>query len=133
MQRLQADGVTAPLPPLPVAGAHLVAHLFEVGPTGSTGMGAGPVQWTELQAWQEQIGVALHPWEARTLRRLSMDYAAEAHRASSPTAAPPWAQRTTEEQRRSVADRIRKQMAAERLAAEHSAAAETAARRTARR
>lgn len=82
-----------PMPPTG-AGRYLVDHLLEVGPTTSTGMGAGALTWAELQAWQRQIGIELHPWELRMVRRLSRDFAVEAHRATAPDAAPPWREET---------------------------------------
>lgn len=120
IKRLQADGIAPQMPPLPEEGAYLVRALFEVGPMSAVGMGA--LSWPELQAWQDQVGTPLQPWEARTLRRLSVDYAAERAAAESATALPPFAAPTTEQQREAVARRIKLQAAAERMAAEHSAA-----------
>lgn len=79
-----------PMPPLPDGGRYLLDYLLEVGPATGTGMGAVPVSYQELQAWQEQTGLALWPWEVQTLRRLSREYVSETHAAASPAAKAPW-------------------------------------------
>jgi hypothetical protein len=72
-------------------------------------MGVGPITWGELQAWQVQTGVDLQPWEARTVHRLSRDFAGETRRAEDPAAAAPMRPVMTEDRRASVADKIRQQ------------------------
>lgn len=88
VERYKKDG-GPPMPPLE-DGEHLVDYLLEVGPVQPTGMGSVPLTFGELQAWQQQVGLDLQPWEVSMLRRLSRDYVAEAHRASSPAAKAPW-------------------------------------------
>lgn len=105
LARMQADGVEPSLPPASAA-QYLVGYLFEVGPLSSSGMGAAAVSWVELQAWQQQVGVELSAWEARTLRRLSAEFAAESRRAEEWGVPSPVAVATTEQQRASVAKRI---------------------------
>ena len=83
------NGITPRLPPVG-HGAHLLRYLNEVGPVMGTGMGAVPLTYAELRAWQDRTGLELQPWEVLTLRRLSKDYAAESARAGSPAAKPPW-------------------------------------------
>ena len=78
------------MPPLDKEVRHLVDYLLEVGPAMGTGMGEVPVSHLELQAWQQQVGIDLQPWEVRTLRRLSRDWVVESHKASSPSATAPW-------------------------------------------
>jgi hypothetical protein len=77
------------MPPLE-CGAYLIAYLFEVGPVMSGGMGPVPLTHGELRCWQDNIGLQLQPWEARFLRRLSREYAAEMHRAEKADAPAPW-------------------------------------------
>lgn len=74
----------------PVDAEYLLAYLFELGPTMAAGMGAGPITQQELAAWQVNTGIALTPWEARTLRRLSLDYLAAMRDAESPDCPAPW-------------------------------------------
>lgn len=123
MQRLMAEGVDLPLPAIPGEGAYLVAHLLEVGPVSASAAGSSPVSWTDLQAWQQQIGVELQPWETRMLRSLSTAYAAELRRAEAHDALSPMAAEvTSNEQRESVARRVgiefRAMAAAQRARAE---------------
>jgi len=77
------------MPPLE-QGAYLVGYLLDVGPTVAAGMGAGPITSKDLIAWQQETGVNLQPWEAKTLRRLSGEYLSESHRAEKLGCAPPW-------------------------------------------
>lgn len=128
LRAMQRDGIEPDLPEVG-PGAYLLGHLFEVGPVSTAGMGVGPITWGELQAWQVQTGIELQPWEARTVHRLSRDFAAETRRAEDPAAAAPMRPLMTEDRRAAVADKLRQQYAALRMAAQHD---EQAKRRTPR-
>jgi hypothetical protein len=99
-------GLSVELPPI-TAGSHLVGYLWEVGPNMAAGMGAAPVSWTELQAWQDQAGHRLSPWEVRTLRALSAAYVSESHRASKAGCLPPWTSDIEQKEREVVSRHIR--------------------------
>jgi hypothetical protein len=71
-------------------GEYIVGFLYEVGPAASGGMGMIPVDHREIESFQNNTGVELDAWQARMLRQLSREYVAEAHRATSRTAMPPW-------------------------------------------
>lgn len=73
------------MPPLD-AGAHLVDHLFSIGPA----MGEGPVTFQEIAAWQALTGHVLQGWEADALRRLSAAWLAEYQAADDPARPPPY-------------------------------------------
>jgi len=78
-------------PPMPPNQApHIVDHLIEMGLTEAAEMGAGPLSWREIAAWQENTCVQLEPWEARLIRHLSKAYLAEGRRAESENCPPPW-------------------------------------------
>lgn len=77
------------MPPVE-CGEHLLEILWEIGPAMAAGAGSGPLTHEELRAWQGNTGVELQPWEARFLRRLSLDYLGELHRASKADCPPPW-------------------------------------------
>ena len=68
---------------------YIMQALFSAGPVCATGMGSGPLTWQELHAWNEATQSGLSAWELETVRQLSQSYAAEAHRAREPNAAPP--------------------------------------------
>lgn len=75
----EAGGVPSiPEAPLP----YLVAFLFDVGPVLPGAMGPVALTHSELRAWQTNTGVDLSPWEAKTLRALSAEYAAESQAAT---------------------------------------------------
>lgn len=68
---------------------YLIGYLFEVGPVLAAGMGTAPISHVEIAAWQANVGLALDPWEASFLRRLSVAYAvqqgaSEAHDCPAP-------------------------------------------------
>ena len=88
-ERIERDGGEIEMPPFD-EGEYLIAYLYELGPTVAAGMGAGPVTFAEMAAWQDARGFELEPWEARLLRRLSVDYLAESHRATRRDCQPPW-------------------------------------------
>ena len=88
-ERIERDGGEIEMPPFD-EGEYLIGYLYELGPTVAAGMGAGPVTFAEMAAWQAARGFELEPWEARMLRRLSVDYLAESHRATKPDCPPPY-------------------------------------------
>lgn len=77
------------MPPVE-GGGYLLGYLWEIGPTIAAGMGAGPITHQELRAWQDNTGVVLQPWEARFLRRLSLEYLSAAHKAEKGHCPAPW-------------------------------------------
>lgn len=72
-------GETPLFPPNPAQ--YLTGWLFDIGPTVAGAMGEAPFGYQDLAAWQAISGVELMPWEARTLRRLSLAYLSERQRA----------------------------------------------------
>lgn len=77
---LEDRGGAIEMPAL-TCGDYLVNFLYEVGPTMAAGMGAGPLTYSEIEAWQRANGVELLPWESALMRRLSCEYASESHAA----------------------------------------------------
>ena len=79
-------------PPLPnIDGMmHVLGYLFEIGPVMTGAMGPAPITHTEIDAWQANTGVDLAAWEARVMRRLSIEYIGEMQRAEKPDCPPPW-------------------------------------------
>lgn len=96
IQRYTDDGIEPPLPEL-YAAAHLVQHLFDVGPVAVGGMGPAPLTFAEITAWQAACGVPLRPWEAQTLRAMSVAYVGQSVDAEAPDAPPPYIQRPSEQ------------------------------------
>jgi len=88
-QRITEAGGHPEMPPTGPE-SHLLGILFDVGPVMPGGMAAVPITDADLIAWQHNSGIRLSPWQARTLRRLSRDYAAEQRRAEDPDAPPPY-------------------------------------------
>ena len=78
------------MPPL-LGGAYLVEILFEVGPAKPIGMGGSvAIDEVDLAAWMANQCVTLTPWEAKTVRQLSREYAAMLSEAAEPSTPPPW-------------------------------------------
>lgn len=86
---MQAEGIFPELPPNPAP--YLSDWLFEIGPSVPAGMGAGPIGWRDMEAWQSVVGVALLPWEGRLLRRLSAEFLDQSQKAKSIECPAPWA------------------------------------------
>ena len=85
----RGDDYEPEMPPL-AGGEYLLAYLWETGPTLAAGMGAGPITHTELAAWCALTGTTLNGWETRTLRRLSIEYLNQAHKAEKRDCPAPW-------------------------------------------
>ena len=102
---MKASGIEPELPEL--TAPHLIGYLWEVGPVVSGGMGAAPVSFCEIQAWQASAGLDLSPWELRLLRKLSNDYLAESHAAEEPGHPSPWEpEQPTEINREAVSRKV---------------------------
>lgn len=94
------------LPPL-AFGAYLIEILFEIGPIKPAGMGVAiGIDEIDVYAWQCNQGVELTSWEARTLRRLSREYAHMLSQASDPACPAPYVPEKyiDEEKRQKIAD-----------------------------
>ena len=89
-ERLKADGKSPSSPPIPFA-AYLVDYLLDAGTFSTSGMGRTPLSHIEIRAWQQNVGLDLSPWEASTLRILSVEYVASAQAAEEPDCKPPLA------------------------------------------
>lgn len=74
----------------PVECEYLLGHFWQVGPT----LGDTAITNTELRHYQDNEGIELSPWECATLRRLSIDYLNESHRATKSDCPPPFADST---------------------------------------
>lgn len=103
LEEIRRDGGVIRLPDPGLE--YVVATLIEVGPTMTTGMGAAPLSYEEIRAYQETRGIRLTSWEALTLRRLSLEWLIEAERAKDPDAAAPWQGMMTLEERRAMVQR----------------------------
>ena len=74
----------------PIDARYLIDYLYEVGPTVGGPMGECPLTHAELRAWQDNVGIEVQPWEARFLRRLSIEYLTQAQAATKPQCPPPY-------------------------------------------
>lgn len=85
-------------PDMPHAGdaEYLLAHFWQVGPT----MGEGAITSGELRDYQSNMGIRLTPWECSTLRRLSVEYLGESHRATKRDCPPPFGESSDAERLR---------------------------------
>lgn len=97
LDRMKADGVSPQMPPNPAP--HIVERLIEIGLTEAAGMGVGPLSWLSINEWQRAACVRLDPWEAKLIRRLSIEYVAEGRRAEKETCPPPWHREVTQRER----------------------------------
>lgn len=77
--------------PDPGPAGYMIEHLMDAGPALHTGMGPVPLSWVEIESWQRGAGIALTPWEAQTMRRMSLAYVSEQHAAQETDAPPPYA------------------------------------------
>lgn len=97
-EELEAAGAEIRLPDC--AADFLLVHLLEIGPVMAAGMGAAPIGWRELEAWQVCTGAELPPWQARLLIELSREYNSFSHKATKPDCPQPWAEDAQTESRR---------------------------------
>lgn len=60
-------------------GEYILGYLFEMGPTIPGSMGASPLTFSEIEAWQRVVAIDLQPFEAQLIRRLSVEYFGQSH------------------------------------------------------
>lgn len=88
MASYESRKATPPLPPL--TARHVYDWLMEIGPTESGSMGQGPISWGEISDWADRTFTLLSAWEARALRRLSVEYLSESRHAEDRYRPAPW-------------------------------------------
>lgn len=93
---MKKAGLAVKLPPNPAP--HIVNWLIEIGLSSAAGMGVGPLAWSEINEWQAATGIALDAYEARLIRRLSVEFVAEGRRAEEETCPAPWSAPVTEDE-----------------------------------
>lgn len=69
---------------------YLIEYLSEMGPCNESGMGLTPLTHLEMRAWQQNSGIDLTPWEVRALRRASVAFRNQTHKARDRNAPPPF-------------------------------------------
>ncbi len=74
----------------PCEALYLAGWLFEIGPTMVAGMSEGPLTHGEIESWQRNTGISLNTWEARILKRMSIDYLSESRKATERGYPSPW-------------------------------------------
>lgn len=74
----------------PNSAPHITEWLFDMGPVLSGGMGMSRLEWRDIRAWQDQMGIELAPWEARLIRALSGTYLSMAMDAKDETCPAPY-------------------------------------------
>ena len=84
------EDYTPDLPPL-VGHEFLLEHLWAVGPVMAGAHGPQPLSHVEIAAWMKNTYTSLDAWECNTLRRLSVEYAAEFSAAATPSRPAPYA------------------------------------------
>lgn len=103
-EQMKRDKIVPTMPPNPAP--QILARLLEIGLTEAAGMGTGPVSWQSILAWRDVLGIRLARWEARLIRRLSIEYLAESHRAESENCPPPWRAEITQREKEVEIERL---------------------------
>lgn len=80
-KELSEDHPLLKLPPIADA-EYLVALLNEAGLFESSGMGAMPLSWKELNSWLYCTSLQLSTWEILTIKSMSEAYVSEYNQAS---------------------------------------------------
>lgn len=97
IERMKRDKIPIAMPPNPAPS--IVDRLMEMGLSEAAGMGAAPLSWLSIDAWQRVTGITLPTWEVRLLRKLSIAYLAENRAAESENCPPPWRAEVTQRER----------------------------------
>lgn len=90
----------------PIDAHYLVDYLFDAGPVLAGGMAITALDHVALLAWQQNTGIHLNPWQVRTLRHLSGEYAAMLTDANEPDCPSPWQPEIEEPDRSEVGKKV---------------------------
>lgn len=101
---LKKQGIDPERPPLDAP--YLVDYLFDAGPVLAGGMSITPLDHVALRAWQQNTGIWLSPWQVRTLRHLSTEYANALADAKEPDCPSPWQPEIDEPDRSEVNKKV---------------------------
>jgi hypothetical protein len=104
MQVMIADGLVPDFPA--VRTLWIIDTLMEIGPSEAGAIGQVPLSWAGIDHWQRCIGVELAPWTCRLIRRLSIEFVAEAQRAAEPECPAPWADVADDTNRAAVSRKV---------------------------
>ena len=85
-------------------GAYLVGYLQEMGFSNNSGMGLAPLSFLEISAWEQSTCLKLSPWEALTIRQLSVDYVVQLSASSSQSEPAPFWVEDIQKQRKNTND-----------------------------
>jgi hypothetical protein len=69
---------------------YVIGYLFEIGPAVNNGFGRSSITQLEIEAFQRNTGIELESWEARLLKRLSIEYINESLAAVKEDRSSPW-------------------------------------------
>lgn len=105
MEEYRAGKTDPPLPP--ITARHVFDWLMEIGPTEASAMGESPIGWSTIRDWAAGTFQHLSAWEARMLRRLSVEYLSEIHAAEDHNRPAPWSVPRAEVDREAEERRLR--------------------------
>lgn len=92
---MKQQGITPNLPDCDAP--YFLDYFFSIGP------GSEPVSFQEIESWQRLSGIELDTWQAKTLRRLSIDYASQYEKSKNRSCQPPDEDELTELQLKELA------------------------------
>lgn len=80
-------GVAIVIPELTLT--YLFEYLMRIGPCIYSSMGQEPLNWTDLESWQNQHGITLSPFELSIIRKASVIYVEQIQLSKKPDCVPP--------------------------------------------
>lgn len=104
LAELKEQGIDPDRPPIDAQ--YLIDYLFDAGPVLTGGMAIAALDHVALRAWQQNTGIRLNPWQVRTLRHLSGEYAAMLTDAKEPDCPSPWQPEIDEPDRGEVGKKV---------------------------
>jgi len=102
LAQMKKDKIPVLMPPNPAP--FIIGRLMEMGLTEAAGMGAAPLSWLTIEAWQRVTSIPLPSWEARLIRQLSLEYLSESQRAEDMSCPPPWRTDVTQAEKQAEDD-----------------------------
>lgn len=71
-------------------GQYLLDYAFEIGPSKATANGPAVIDWSDIKAWYDLLGVDLDTWELLVIREISKAFVAQYYQSEGSTIPSPY-------------------------------------------
>ena len=104
LEQYRADKIEPPMPPC--ASPAIIERWIEIGMIQGGGMTPTALLWSEIAGFRDATDLPLSPWEARTIRAMSVAYIGESRLADDENRPAPWGAPISDREREAAERRL---------------------------